>query len=746
MNKEDVKYIRIINFDEEANKIINKAIRFSIADNCEGVNSVHILLAILSDSKNGKNILDAINIDFDMLYDTYQMLASNGNYGFSDPKKDAYDLNNFDNGAYRVVTKACYEASQQHQLVTVTKLLETLIQDCDVFMSNFLDNVGLNPTDLLLVRDTYFEIPESLTNFVVDMNGEKEKNKELTSYTDEYTNKMIEILSRKNEANPCLIGEAGVGKSTTVRALVKRIISGNVPENLKGVHIVYVNSSMLNAGTMYRGSFEARMLALLNWASRPDIILFLDEMHTFINLGSGSNDSAETAGNMIKKYLSDGDIRIIGATTTKEYHKFIESDKAFKRRIQPLTIKEPKTDTAIKMLKDTISNYEKFHNVSVTDECIEKSVMLSDRYMKNEFLPAKAYKIIDQTCTVVKLDGRNETTLDDVYRTVSKLTGINVNKLSNSEAKQLLTLEDTIKKELVGQDKAVETVCKAIRRAKAGVSEENKPLASFMFVGPTGVGKTELCKVLSKEVALGDIPLIKVDMSEYSEKHSSSKMIGTAPGYVGYGEGGQLTEKVKNNPYSIILFDEIEKAHPDVFNVFLQLLDEGRMTDGEGTTVDFTNCIVVMTSNAGYGAEKLSSGTIGFGTVNDVENKDKEKIALEALRETFKPEFLNRLDNIVVFDALGKEQCENITKIMLNKLSDRLYNNSGIKVKFNKSVVKHITDVGYSEKYGARNIKRAIQNEIEDALADSIISGKYRSGDSVSMKYSKNNVELTKLA
>jgi ATP-dependent Clp protease ATP-binding subunit ClpC len=267
-----------------------------------------------------------------------------------------------------------------------------------------------------------------------------------------------------------------------------------------------------------------------------------------------------------------------------------------------------------------------------------------------------------------------------------------------------------------------------------------------MFVGPTGVGKTALCKVLSKEVALGDVPLIKVDMSEYSEKHSSSKMIGTAPGYVGYGEGGQLTEKVKNNPYSIILFDEIEKAHPDVFNVFLQLLDEGRMTDGEGTTVDFTNCIVVMTSNAGYGAEKLSSGTIGFGTVNDVENKDKEKIALEALRETFKPEFLNRLDNIVVFDALGKEQCENVTKIMLNKLSDRLYNNSGIKVKFNKSVVKHITDVGYSEKYGARNIKRAIQNEIEDALADSIISGKYKSGDSVSMKYSKNNVELTKLA
>ena len=447
---------------------------------------------------------------------------------------------------------------------------------------------------------------------------------------------------------------------------------------------------------------------------------------------------------MIKKALSDGDIRIIGATTDKEYHKFIEKDSAFDRRLQVINVKEPSIEDAISMIKGSISNYSKFHNVDITEKCIESAVKLSDRYIKDKALPAKAYKVLDQAATIVKLDGRKVTTPDDILHTVSNITGINVNRLDKSEAKQLLKLEDTIGKKLIGQKNAVRTVCKAIRRSKAGVREEGKPLASFLFVGPTGVGKTELCKVLSDEVAIGDNSFIKVDMSEFSEKYSTSKMIGTAPGYVGYGEGGQLTEKVKHNPYSLILFDEIEKAHPDTFNMFLQLLDEGRMTDGEGNTVDFTNCIIVMTSNAGYGAEKLNRGNIGFASDNSQNAEDTEKIAMEALKETFKPEFLNRLDNIVVFDKLNTKQCKDIVKLMLNKLSKRIYDNNEITVRFADSIVNSIAEKGFSDEYGARNLRREIQNTIEDILADEILSGALASGDTATVSMRNNKIHITR--
>ena len=742
MNKRNMQYIKLMNFDSEANVVVNRAIQFSHSENCGEINAVHLFLALLEKTKFGQDILEGLDISFDMVYESYQITAESGSYGSNDGNVDPYNLDNMAHELFVLLATVTFKMAMRGKSVNSKSLFDGLLDMNSEVLNDFLEYIGISVEDIKNTSKNKFNIPDQLASFVVDMNSEDVKNKESISNVDEYVDTMIEVLSRKLEANPCLVGEAGVGKTTIARALVQRIVSGNVPKQFKNTHVAYINSALLTSGTRFRGDFEERMKCLIDWASKSDVILFLDEIHTFINLGS-NNESSETAGNMIKKALSDGDIRIIGATTTKEYHKFIEKDSAFNRRLQVITIKEPSIDNAIEMVIKTISNYETFHNVSIPKDCIELAVNLSDRYIKDKALPAKAYKILDQAGTVVKLSGRTEVTEVDVLNTVSKITGVNVNRLTKSEAKQLLSLEDTIAKELIGQKNAIKTVCKAIRRSKAGVREENKPLASFLFVGPTGVGKTELCRVLSKEVAIGDVSLIKVDMSEFSEKHSTSKMIGTAPGYVGYGEGGQLTEKVKHNPYSLVLFDEIEKANPEVFNVFLQLLDEGKMTDGEGNTVDFTNCIIVMTSNAGYGAERLGKGHLGFAS-SEVTKENPEKVAMEALKETFKPEFLNRLDNIVIFDKLNEEQCKEIVTLMLSKLSDRIYKNNGVRVTFKKSLVNHIASVGFSSEYGARNLRREIQNTIEDLLADSILNEELVKGDKAAVAWKDNKVIITK--
>lgn len=742
MRKKDMQYIKIMNFDKEANAIINRAIQFSESESCGEINTVHLFLALVEKTEMGKDILEQMNTTFDSLYESYKDIAKTGDYYNNNGRVDIYNLDNMTQELFIILTAATSRMAMRNRNVTAKSLFEQLLSVESETLDDFLERFDTSVEQILNSRSKKFVIPEQLSNFVVDMNSEDSKNKEQISNVNEYVDTMIEVLSRKLEANPCLVGEAGIGKTTIARAFVQRILSGNVPNEFKDTHVAYINSALLTSGTRYRGDFEERMQYLIDWASKSNVILFLDEIHTFINLGS-NNDSAETAGNMIKKALSDGDIKIIGATTTKEYHKFIEKDPAFNRRLQVIDIKEPSVENAIEMISSTISNYETFHNVSIPKECIKLAVELSDRYIKDKALPAKAYKILDQAGTVVKLSGRDTVTDSDVLSTVSKITGMNVNRLNKSEAKQLLSLEDTINKRLIGQENAVKTVCKAIRRSKAGVREENKPLASFLFVGPTGVGKTELCKVLSKEVAMGDTSFIKVDMSEFSEKHSTSKMIGTAPGYVGYGEGGQLTEKVKHNPYSLILFDEIEKANPEVFNIFLQLLDEGKMTDGEGNTVDFTNCIIVMTSNAGYGAEKIGKGRLGFGaTDSNIDNP--EKIAMEALKESFKPEFLNRLDNIVVFDKLNEEQCSNITTLMLRRLAERIYKNNGISIAFRKSLVNHIVSAGFSSEYGARNLRREIQDTVEDLLADSILSEELVKGDKAVVTWKNNKVFITK--
>ena len=740
----NMHFVRMMNFSEKSNKAVNKAIRYSINENCAEVNSVHLFLALVERTDLGEQILDYMGTTFDMFYSSYQYLASDDEYGITDHTDETAEnmLEMFSRDLFITISTITAKCMQKMKEVEPDDLLDELLNVKGEELDHFLHHIGITYEEIERLKYSTFSIPNDLVDFIEDLNDTVANKKDTITNVDNYINEMVEVLSRKLKANPCLIGEAGVGKTTIVKGLAQRIVSGNVPEQFKNMHIIYINSALLTSGTRYRGDFEERMKCLLDWASKSNVILFLDEIHTFINLGKNGDNSADTAGNMIKKHLSDGDIRIIGATTTKEYHKFIEVDSAFDRRLQTVTVKEPNVEEAIAMISNTITDYEKFHKLKIDAEAIESAVKLSNRYMKDKFLPDKAYTILDQASAKVKLANKKEVTVDDITSVISKITSIDLNKLNTEESKQLLSLEKTIGKNLIGQENAVKTVCKAIRRAKTGISEPNKPLASFLFVGPTGVGKTELCKVLSKEVAIGDTPLIKVDMSEYSEKASISKMIGSAPGYVGYGEGGQLTEKIKHNPYSIILFDEIEKAHPEVFNVFLQLLDEGKLTDGEGNAVDFTNCIVVLTSNAGYGADGMNKKALGFGASDtEVSPRETERKALRALEDTFKPEFLNRIDNVVIFEKLDKKQCAEIVKLMLNKLSDRL-TEQGIELKFDKTVVNRVVELGYSDKYGARNLRREIQDTVEDFVSDAILSGALSNDKPKKLFYRQNKLEL----
>lgn len=737
----NMQFIRISNFSDSANKLINQAIYFSRKENCGEINLVHLFLAYLDKSDNGKRLLDKLDITFDMVLNSYKTLASQDKYGTLE-NADIPVIEEFSNDAYSVIANTIARQAIAGKLVDDDLLFETAIKTQSDELVNFIEYIGLSIDNFNEIREEQFYIPDELKFFAEDLNETVINSNKYISNVDKYTEEIIEVLNRKIKANPCLVGEAGVGKTTIVYDLANRIVNGNAPKNMLNTHIVYINSSLLTAGTRYRGDFEERMAILLDWASHSNVILFLDEIHTFIDLNK-SNGSSSTASNMIKKYLSDGTIKIIGTTTLSEYHKFIEKDKAFDRRIQKLVVKEPSRDNTIDMIVNTIGEYENFHNMKINKDTIEKAVDLSIRFMKNKFLPDKAYTILDQAASHAKLQDKDALTIEDIELSVSKITGINIHKLKDDEVEQLISLESIISKQLIGQENAVSTVCKAIRRSKTGVNEPNRPIASFMFVGPTGVGKTELCRILSKEIALGDIPLIKVDMSEYSEKYSISKMIGSAPGYIGYKDGGQLTEKIKNNPYSILLFDEIEKAHPDVYNIFLQMLDEGKLTDSEGETADLTNCIVIMTSNAGYGADNMSKGSLGFcsntESINDIHKN--EKIAMKALEETFKPEFLNRLDNIVIFDKLTKEQCEDIVKLLLNKLKNRVAE-QGIELKFCKSVISMIVENGYSDKYGARNIKREIQNRLEDVISDAILDKTLYKGCTASVKYANNQVKL----
>lgn len=614
--------------------------------------------------------------------------------------------------------------------------------------------------------------------------------------------RVIQILSRRTKNNPCLIGEPGVGKTAIAEGLAQRIASGLVPDTVRGKRVVTLDLSGMVAGSKYRGEFEERIKKVIREVTEAgNVLLFIDELHTII--GAGGAEGAIDASNILKPSLARGEIQLIGATTLEEYRKYIEKDAALERRFQPVTVEEPTEEQAIEILKGLRERYEKHHHVQITDAGIEAAVKLSIRYIADRYLPDKAIDLMDEASSKVRLGGfkmpekiseleRKAAQLEDDMETalmeqrfedagairkekeavrkkyekqvekyhrdadkkklvvgeneiaeiVSDWTKIPVKRLAEGEAARLNRLEKTLHKRVVGQEEAVSAVARAVRRGRVGLKDPHRPIGSFLFLGPTGVGKTEITKALAEAVFGDEQAMIRVDMSEYMEKHSVSKMIGSPPGYVGYEEGGQLSEKVRRKPYSVILFDEIEKAHPDVFNVLLQVLDDGQITDAQGRRVDFKNTIIIMTSNAGA-QSIITPKKLGFAAGED-EKKNYEYMkngVMEEVQRIFKPEFLNRIDETIVFRALNKEDMKKIVTILSKSLIDRCEKQMGIHLTITGSVKGYIAEKAYNPKYGARPLRRMIQTQIEDMLAEEILSGKIKPGDDVEIRMVKKEIK-----
>ena len=614
--------------------------------------------------------------------------------------------------------------------------------------------------------------------------------------------RVIQILSRRTKNNPCLIGEPGVGKTAIAEGLAQRIASGLVPDTVRGKRVVTLDLSGMVAGSKYRGEFEERIKKVIREVTEAgNVLLFIDELHTII--GAGGAEGAIDASNILKPSLARGEIQLIGATTLEEYRKYIEKDAALERRFQPVTVEEPTEEQAIEILKGLRERYEKHHHVQITDAGIEAAVKLSIRYIADRYLPDKAIDLMDEASSKVRLGGfkmpekigeleRKAAQLEDDMETalmeqrfedagairkekeavrkkyekqvekyhrdadkkklvvgeneiaeiVSDWTKIPVKRLAEGEAARLNRLEKTLHKRVVGQEEAVSAVARAVRRGRVGLKDPHRPIGSFLFLGPTGVGKTEITKALAEAVFGDEQAMIRVDMSEYMEKHSVSKMIGSPPGYVGYEEGGQLSEKVRRKPYSVILFDEIEKAHPDVFNVLLQVLDDGQITDAQGRRVDFKNTIIIMTSNAGA-QSIIAPKKLGFAAGED-EKKNYEYMkngVMEEVQRIFKPEFLNRIDETIVFRALNKEDMKKIVTILSKSLIDRCEKQMGIHLTITGSVKGYIAEKAYNPKYGARPLRRMIQTQIEDMLAEEILSGKIKLGDDVEIRMVKKEIK-----
>ena len=614
--------------------------------------------------------------------------------------------------------------------------------------------------------------------------------------------RVIQILSRRTKNNPCLIGEPGVGKTAIAEGLAQRIASGLVPDTVRGKRVVTLDLSGMVAGSKYRGEFEERIKKVIREVTEAgNVLLFIDELHTII--GAGGAEGAIDASNILKPSLARGEIQLIGATTLEEYRKYIEKDAALERRFQPVTVEEPTEEQAIEILKGLRERYEKHHHVQISDAGIEAAVKLSARYIADRYLPDKAIDLMDEASSKVRLGGfkmpekiseleRKIAQLEDDMETalmeqrfedagairkekeaarkkyekqvekyhrdadkkklvvgeneiaeiVSDWPKIPVKRLAEGEAARLNRLEKTLHKRVVGQEEAVSAVARAVRRGRVGLKDPHRPIGSFLFLGPTGVGKTEITKALAEAVFGDEQAMIRVDMSEYMEKHSVSKMIGSPPGYVGYEEGGQLSEKVRRKPYSVILFDEIEKAHPDVFNVLLQVLDDGQITDAQGRRVDFKNTIIIMTSNAGA-QSIIAPKKLGFAAGED-EKKNYEYMkngVMEEVQRIFKPEFLNRIDETIVFRALNKEDMKKIVTILSKSLIDRCEKQMGIHLTITGSVKGYIAEKAYNPKYGARPLRRMIQTQIEDMLAEEILSGKIKPGDDVEIRMVKKEIK-----
>ena len=618
--------------------------------------------------------------------------------------------------------------------------------------------------------------------------------------------RVIQILSRRTKNNPVLIGEPGVGKTAVAEGLALEIAKGNVPEILKDKRVVSLDLTGMVAGAKYRGDFEERIKAAIDEVKKSkNTILFIDELHTIV--GAGAAEGSADAANILKPSLARGDFQVIGATTLNEYRKYIEKDAALERRFQPVKVGEPTPEQAVQILKGLRDSYEAHHKVKITDEAINAAVTLSSRYIADRYLPDKAMDLIDEGASKVRLasltspdnvkeledeiadyekekasaineqdferaarlrdeqkelqtklddakkkwqeqqkGNSGEVTAEDIAKIVSEWTGIPVVQLTKEESERLLNMENVLHERVIGQSEAVTAIAKAIRRGRVGLKDPKRPVGSFIFLGPTGVGKTELCKALAEAMFGDENAMLRLDMSEYMEKHTVSKLIGSPPGYVGFEEGGQLTEKVRRKPYSVVLFDEIEKAHPDVFNMLLQILEDGRLTDSQGRTVDFKNTIIIMTSNVGARLITEKQSSLGFNSENEnaeeSEKKDIKELVTGELRKVFRPEFLNRVDDIIVFNKLNKDEIKQIAVKMLKTLENRL-DKMNIKISFTDNAISEIADKGFDENYGARPLRRAIQNEIEDPLSEQMLEGKVKGGAVVTCDFADGQFTFT---
>lgn len=623
---------------------------------------------------------------------------------------------------------------------------------------------------------------------------------------DKEIERVIQILSRRTKNNPCLIGEPGVGKTAIAEGLAQRIVFGNIPETLRNKRVVNLDLSSMVAGSKYRGEFEERIKKAINEIIQSgNVILFIDEIHTIV--GAGSAEGTLDASNILKPSLARGELQLIGATTLDEYRKYIEKDSALERRFQPVMVNEPSEEEAIEIIKGLKEMYERHHNVKITENAVQAAVKLSNRYITDRFLPDKAIDVLDEACSKVrlstfvappdikementlehleeekvaaikaeayekageikrkqneikekldqaKLDWEAKHTMsnqivdeEEIAGIISNWTSIPIKKLTEEEGERLKNLEKVLHERVVGQDEAVVAVAKAIRRGRVGLKDPNRPIGSFLFLGPTGVGKTELSKVLAETLFGDESALIRVDMSEYMEKHSVSKLIGSPPGYVGYDEGGQLSEKIRRKPYSVLLFDEVEKAHPDVFNTLLQVLDDGHITDAQGRKINFKNTVIIMTSNAGA-RNIVAPKTLGFTTTIDEQKSyvDMKKNVMDEVKRLFRPEFLNRIDEVIVFHSLTKEHIVEIVSILVNQLAARMKKSLGINIEMTQEAKNFIAEVGYEKTYGARPLRRALQSKVEDKLAEKILEGLIKEGDYVKIDVQDSELQFNRM-
>ncbi|WP_418390675.1 ATP-dependent Clp protease ATP-binding subunit, partial [[Clostridium] scindens] len=682
-----------------------------------------------------------------------------------------------------------------------TRILLTLNISLQKLYQDILSVLGVDPKEYQeeLLQESGKKKEGVAQQYGTDLTAQAKEGKlDPVIGREEEIGRLMQVLSRRTKNNPCLVGEPGVGKTAVIEGLAAKIASGIVPEGMKDKRILTMDLAGMIAGSKYRGEFEERMKKLIHEVKAAgNIILFLDEVHTII--GAGGAEGAIDASNILKPSLARGEIQLIGATTIVEYRKYIEKDAALERRFQPITVEEPTQEHCLNILKGLRARYEAHHHVQIEEEALEAAVKLSSRYINDRFLPDKAIDVLDEACSKVSLRGfrvpdgifaleesvtelskeieeeicqgnmteasllrkerdeaakkleqikkrfhkRNEdrtvaVTEEDIAGVVSQWTKIPVQKLAESESARLNKLEQTLHKRVVGQEEAVSAVAKAIKRGRVGLKDPKRPIGSFLFLGPTGVGKTELSKALAEALFGNEDAMIRVDMSEYMEKHSVAKMIGSPPGYVGHDDGGQLSEQVRRHPYSVILFDEIEKAHPDVFNILLQVLDDGHITDSQGRKVDFRNTVIIMTSNAGAQAI-IDPKKLGFNAKEDAagDYKRMKSNVMNEIKLIFRPEFLNRIDEILVFHPLDKEQMRKIVSMMCRELARRTKDQLGIKLDIRDSVKSHIVETGTDKKNGARPLRRAVQNQLEDKLAEALLSGEITRDSEVAVGMSK---------